>query len=122
MSIPRKFWRGKMRQSTFFTPDKIFRDGLAFEKNRKFSWKISFSDRFFRLTLVKCLLSYAVLKSFVRKVRKPAVNPVVAVVFSKSYIIDFCGSRVELGSWGFKIVTFKYLHIFSHINTRCILW
>ena len=69
MAIPRKFCRGKMRQPTFFTPDKIFRDGLAFGKNWEFSWKISVSDRFFRLTLVKCLLSYEVLKSFVRKVK-----------------------------------------------------
>ena len=53
VTIPRKFCRGKMRQPTFFTPDKIFRDGLAFGKNREFSWKISVSDRFFRLTLVK---------------------------------------------------------------------
>ncbi len=43
---PRKFWRGKMRQPAFFTPDKIFRDGLAFGKNREFSWKISIATDF----------------------------------------------------------------------------
>jgi len=53
VAIPRKFWRGKMRQPTFFTPDKIFRDGLAFGKNRENAWQFSFSDRFFRKILVK---------------------------------------------------------------------
>ena len=42
-----------MRQPTFFTPDKIFRDGLAFGKNRENAWQFSFSDRFFRKILVK---------------------------------------------------------------------
>ena len=31
---PRKFWRGKMRQPTFFTPDKIFRDGGQFGRRK----------------------------------------------------------------------------------------
>ena len=74
MTIPRKFCRGKMRQPTFFTPDKIFRDGLAFGKNRENAWRFSVSDRFFRLTRVKCLLSYEVLKSFDRKVISGAFN------------------------------------------------
>jgi len=56
-----------MRQPAFFTPDKIFRDGLAFGKNREIAWQFSFSDRFFRLTLVKLSISYAVLMDFVPK-------------------------------------------------------
>ena len=68
MAIPRKFCRGKIRQPTFFTPDKIFRDGLAFGKNRENAWRFSFSDRFFRLTLVKFVFSYEVLKTCVRRV------------------------------------------------------
>jgi len=35
---PRKFWRGKMRQPTFFTPDKIFRDGGQFGRNDCKEW------------------------------------------------------------------------------------
>ena len=37
------------------------------------------SEGILYIILVKCLLSYEVLKSFVRKVRKPAVNQVVAL-------------------------------------------
>ena len=32
---PRKFWRGKMRQPTFFTPDKIFRVGAKPEGSQE---------------------------------------------------------------------------------------
>ena len=123
MTIPRKFWRGKMRQPTFFTPDKIFRDGLAFGKNRENAWHFSVSDRFFRLTLVKCLLSYEVLKSFVRKVRKPAVSPSCRRSYFRSILFMFlkkndalskdslAGSRLACGNFwyvNFPLLLFSF--------------